>query len=107
MEDNLNFAQRSIDFHNLNTDVLDQLDGLNIKADEAAKYDDDDLESIDEEDDLAEQQRQQDLEEGSFRRSNSLFGRQNSSGRDSHEGVDADATHRETMMEVSLIVLCE
>ena len=102
MEDNLNFTQRSIDFHNLNTDVLDQLDGLTIKADETQKYDDDDLESVDEEDDLAEQQRQLDLEEGSFRRSNSLFGRQNSTtGRESHiEGGVDDATHRETIMEV-------
>lgn len=103
MEDNLNFNQRSIDFHNLNTDVLDQLDGLNIRADEAAKYDDDDLESVDEEDE--ELQRQQDLEEGSFRRSNSLFGRQNSTtGRESHMD-DPDATHRETMMEVSFLVI--
>ena len=92
MEDNLNFAQRSIDFHNLNTDVLDQLDGLTIKPDEAAKYHDDDLEEIDEDDVLAEQQRQLD-EESSFRRSNSLLGRQSSANGD-------EEVHRETLFEV-------
>eukprot|EP01034_Spumella_vulgaris_P028050 gene28050-34847_t len=106
MEDNLNFTQKAVDFSELSTDTLDQMDGLSIRKEESDEFADDDLDSVDEED-LNEEDNytQNDVESGfPFARhsTNSDVGaNSNNNNHNNNQEGGGEGGIRETIMERS------